>query len=135
LFLILAVLPLPYLASPRWDVLVMTADHKPVAEVSVRLSYQNYSAESDSHEITLITKGEGHVLFPQQRKWTIPLLLLFHTAASATAGVHASFGRHAFVFIFGRRYEGQGESGKYVTDWNGSPAQMKSTIIARPQRD
>jgi hypothetical protein len=107
----------------------------PLAGVLVRLTYENYSAESDSHEITLTTDGNGYVLFPQQRKWTIPLLYLFHTAASATGGVHASFGRHATVFIFGRGYEGDAVRGKYVTDWDGSPAEMKSLIVARRQRN
>jgi hypothetical protein len=130
--LIIGLVPIRYLASPGWDVLVVTADQKPLAGVFVRLSYTNFSVEGPSagHEITLTTGADGKVVFPQQRGWACLLQRIFWTGISATGGVHASYGRHAFVFVFGDDYDGTATSGAYVTDWAGTPALMHSTIVA-----
>jgi hypothetical protein len=42
----------------------------PLAGLNVRLSFKNYSAESDSHETTLVTDQSGHVAFPAQFRGT-----------------------------------------------------------------
>jgi hypothetical protein len=123
--------PVRYLAAPRWEVWVVNEAGVPLQDVSVRLSYKNYSAESDSHEITLTTDSTGHVLFSQQYGWACLIQEAFYIAAAASGGVHASFGRHAFVFVFGRGYDGTAVSGNYVTDWSCSPAEMVSKITAR----
>jgi hypothetical protein len=124
-------LPLSYLASPRWDVWVVTPDKQPIPGIRVRLVYENYSAENQDHEITLTADENGHVLFPPQYAKASLSQLMRYTLAEAPAFVHASFGRHAYVFAFGNGYEGSAVSGEYITDWTGSPASMKSRIVAQ----
>ncbi len=119
-----------YLASPRWDVWVVTDDGKPLTGVNVRLVYQNYSTEGRSHEITLKTGEDGRVLFPAQYGRASLFQRAVYTVSSAGAGVHASFGRQAYVFVFGEGYEGSAVTGKYVTDWRGSSESMESRIVA-----
>src|ERR1700756_848408 len=40
-------------------------------------------------------------------------------SSSPLAGVHASFGRHAYVFAFIGDYEGEVVTNTYVADWQG----------------
>jgi hypothetical protein len=119
------------LASPRWEVWVVTDDGQPLSGVNVRLVYQNFSVEGQDHEITMTADENGHGLFPPQYQRASFLRRVFYTLLSASAGVHASFGRHAYILVFGRGYEGQAESGKYVTDWRGSPESTESKIVAK----
>jgi hypothetical protein len=56
---------------------------------------------------------------------------LYYTISTAGAGVHASFGRHPYVFAFGGGYEGNAVDGKYVTEWRGTPDSMESRIVAK----
>lgn len=129
--LVVAFTPIPYLACPQWDVTVTDASGRPLQCIYVRLSYQNYSVESDGHETTLVTDASGHVSFPARHRAATLAQRIVFTASSATAGVHASFGKDAFVFAFGDGYSGNAVSGKYVTDWTGSPPKMVSTIVAK----
>ena len=130
-FIAVGLIPLRYLAAPHWDVWVKDEAGKPLAGLNVRLGFQNYSAESGSHEITLVTDQSGHVTFPSQHRTASLIQRAFYTTASAMAGVHASFGNHAFVFVFGGGYGGDAVTGEYLTDWTGSPTEMASTIVAK----
>jgi hypothetical protein len=123
--------PTRYLASPRWEVWVVTDEGQPIPQINARLVYQNYSAEDKSHESTLMTDENGHVLFPQHYEKACIFQRVLYTLLSARAGVHASFGRHAYVFVFGGGYEGSAVTGEYVADWRGSPDSMQSRIIAK----
>jgi len=100
-FVALLFWPFSYLASPQWEVFVVDGAGRPRQGVNVRLVYVNYSAESDSHEMTLQTNDSGRVLFLANRSRTNLMQLAVETASAATRGVHASFGRHAHVFAFG----------------------------------
>jgi hypothetical protein len=123
-----------YLASPRWEVWVTDESGNPLADINVRLSYQNYSAEAQSHEITQRTDQSGHAVFQPQFEKASLWQRLYYTGSAATAFVHASFGRHAYVFAFGDGYEGSALNGEYVTDWTGKPDTMQSRIVAKPIR-
>ena len=103
----------------------------PLAGLNVRLSFQNYSAESDSHEMTLVTDQSGHVTFTSQFRRASLLQKAIHMTRSAMEGVHASFGNHASVSAIGGCCEGEAVTGPYVTDWTGSPTKMASTIVAK----
>jgi hypothetical protein len=120
--------PHSYLASPRWDVTVVNDDGQPLRQANVRLVYQNYSVEANSHEIILQTNEYGRVLFPAQYQRTTLIQIGWYTAASALEGVHASFGRHAYVRAFGD-YEGDALDGNYVYDWRGHPESVQSKIV------
>lgn len=132
--LVVGAWPVRYLASPRWEVWVVNDEGQPITQVYVRLVYKNYSAEGESHEFTLTTDQSGHVLFPQRYESACIFQRVIYTMSSAMAGVHASFGRHAYVFVFGRGYEGSPLEGKYLIDWRGSPDSMQSRIVAKHVR-
>lgn len=125
--------PIGYLASPRWDVWVLTGDGMPISGANVSLSYRNYSTEGESHSEDLKTDKDGHVLFHSHYGKANVYQRIFYTVSSAQAGVHASFGRHASVSAFGSggEYIGTSVRGQYVEDWQGHPASMQSKIIAR----
>jgi hypothetical protein len=54
-----AFVPLKTLSCPAWDVLVTDRSGHPVSEITVRLIYQNFSAESEGHEADAITDAQG----------------------------------------------------------------------------
>jgi hypothetical protein len=124
--------PIPYLAAPRWDVTVRTANGQALPGVSVRLVYQDYSAEDRSHELTVVADRDGRARFAPQRDSASLLRRLYFTIYSARTGIHASFGRHAYVFALGGGYEGSPTDGQFVTSWSGDPDVMESVIVAKP---
>lgn len=128
--------PFRTLASPAWDVWVADQSGNPVSGITVRLSYQNYSAERQGHEVDAITDAQGHVVFGA--RWLSASLGRRAVAilSSAMAGVHASFGPHAFVFAFGNGLEGFDidRQRNVVVDWTGKPAHMGSRIIVAPRK-
>ena len=128
--LALCLWPTSYLASPSWNVVVVDADGRPRQHANVRLVYENYSVEANSHELTLQTDEAGRVTFPAQHRRANLAQRAFYTGSAAIGGVHASFGRHAHVFAFGDGYEGNVIAGQYVADWTGSPDSMQSKIVA-----
>ena len=135
-FAVVAVfIPLRSLDCPAWDVWVTDPSNQPVSGITVRLTYRNYSAETESHEIDAITNEQGHVEFEAQ---TLSVSLGRRAAAillSATAGVHAGFGPHASVFAFGNGLQGFAIDNRNVmVDWTGKPGHMESRIIVTPQK-
>ncbi len=117
---------------PMWEVWVVNESGQPLEGMIVRLTYQNYSAESDSHSEDLRTDTRGYVVF-KPRSLSVPRVQrIFATAKSAMAGVHASFGPHAWVWAFGDGLEGIAVSDGRVTDWHGAPPRMASRIVAKP---
>jgi hypothetical protein len=136
LILIIAFLfwPHQYPASPKWDVLVLDSMRHPVTGASVRLSYTNYSIEpgGKGHELTLYTDDRGRATFPAQTGRYNWLQRISYTTMEATSLAHASYGNHAGVAAFlpdGRW--GDAITGKYITDWQGSPAEMYSEIVVK----
>jgi len=62
----LAVIPFRSLNCPEWDVWVVDQNGQPVSGITVRLSYKNYSAEDETHEIDRTTDQRGHTAFAAQ---------------------------------------------------------------------
>lgn len=119
-----------YLASPRWDIVVVDGTGKPYPGVSVTVFYRNYSAETDGHELSSRTDEQGRASFPAQYARASFARRVFYSGLAAMAGVHSSFGRHAYVAAFfndGR--VGSATDGKYVVDWHGWPRSMHSRIV------
>ena len=123
--------PIPYTAAPAWEVLVVDETGAPIEGMKVRLSYKNYSAESNNHEMDAITDFQGRVHFPIQNASASMARYVVFSARSALTGVHASFGRHATVFAFGQGRDGSATIGGMITDWTGSPEYTTSRIVAR----
>ena len=106
LALLLSFIPFKSLNCPDWDVWVVDQAGQPVAGMTVRLSYRNYSAEDISHEADQITDQRGHASFGAQMLSATVARRFATIFTSALAGVHASFGPHASVFAFGKGLEG-----------------------------
>ena len=58
-----SLIPIPYLASPKWDVLVVDDASSPIEGMTVRSTYQDYSTETNGHEEDKQTYKNGHASF------------------------------------------------------------------------
>jgi len=123
---ILGAWPVRYLASPQWEVFVVRENGQPIPSMNVCLVYENYSAEGADHEITLKTDEHGRAFFPPRYRRASLFQRVLYTVLAARAFVHASFGRHAYVFAFGDGYEGIDG-----TDWRGTPESLQSKIVIK----
>jgi hypothetical protein len=124
--------PVPYLAAPKWEVVVVDGAGKALEGMTVRSVDQNYSTESVSHEADHKTDSNGQTSFPAHWSSASMARRVIFTVASATAGVHASFGRHATIFAFGKRLEGSAVSGRHIMDWTGAPEEVRTRIKVQP---
>jgi hypothetical protein len=130
----LVFVPIKTLNSPAWNVSVVDQNGQPVCGITVRLSYQNYSAEDKSHEIDGTTDHYGHAAFKPQALSASGASRMVYTLQSALGGVHASFGPHASVFGFGRGLEGFNvDSQDLIAEWTGKSESMQSRIVVRPR--
>ena len=130
-----SLIPIPYLASPKWDVLVVDDASSPIEGMTVRSTYQDYSTETNGHEEDKQTDKNGHTSFQAHQSSASIVRRVMFTLLSARAGVHASFGRHASLFVFGRGRQGSAVSGQYVMDWTGTPTEVKTRITVTRFRD
>ena len=124
--------PFESLQAPLWEVSVVDQSNRPIGGVTVRESYQHYSAQFSGGETDLITDDQGRVIFPAKTLRANIFKRSAVIASSATGGVHASFGPHAYVFAFGNGVEGSPVKNGYVEDWTGSPKVNRSVIVTHP---
>jgi hypothetical protein len=132
----MAFIPLRSLDCPAWDVWVIDPNGQPVSGLTVRLTYQNYSAERKSHEVDAITDAHGHVIFGAQTLRASLGDRIAEMLLSVMDGTHASFGPHASVSAFGNGLQGFDidKTRDLVVDWTGKPAHMESRIVVTPRR-
>ena len=126
---VLLLFPFESLQSPLWEVSVVDQANKPIGGITVRESYQHYSAQFSGGETDLTTDNQGRVTFPAKTLRDNLLKRFAVIASSATAGVHASFGPHAYVLAFGNGVVGNSVKNGYVEDWAGSRLVNKSVIV------
>jgi hypothetical protein len=132
LVLAFALVPFASPHCPDWTVSVVDQQDQPIPGMTVRLSYQNYSIEDQSHEMDRITDQRGQVTFPAQTIHASLLRRCYYTVLSARAGVHASFGPSAYAFAFDKGMEGSDvdpKPGILAVSWSGTPGQMQSRIV------
>ncbi|MGA8765755.1 MAG: hypothetical protein WB559_01955 [Candidatus Acidiferrales bacterium] len=108
---------------------------QPVDGMTVIRHCQNYSAETDGHTDELRTGPDGYVVFDYKTLTASRIKRLLVTLDSAQAGVHASFGPHAYVFAFGNGLEGYDVRDNRIVDWRGVPNHMISRIIVKPRKN
>jgi hypothetical protein len=126
---VLLLFPFESLQSPLWEVSVVDQANKPIGGITVRESYQHYSAQFSGGETDLTTDNQGRVTFPAKTLRDNLLKRFAVIASSATGGVHASCGPHAYVLAFGNGVVGNSVKNGYVEDWAGSPLVNKSVIV------
>src|ERR1700733_2983555 len=85
--------PISSLDCPSWDVWVIDRRGDPMPNMTVRLIYQDYSAEGQSHESNATTDGGGHVAFPARTLTASVGTRVAQILSFAREGAHASFGR------------------------------------------
>jgi hypothetical protein len=129
--IVLFVYPFESWQAPTWTVSVVDASNNPVSGARVRESYQDYSAGFEDGEADLTTDLQGKGIFPARTLRASLFRRIVVTLSSATAGVHTSFGPHAFVFAFGGM-EGSSVKNGVVEDWKGSPRVNTSIIVVHP---
>lgn len=119
--------------SPHWEVWVTNESGQPLDGMTVTLTCQNYSAESEGHSEQKQTGPDGYVVFSPRSLRVSRWQRIVTTLQAAGAGVHASFGPHAWVMAYGNGLDGMASANGYVTDWSGSPPRMASRIVAKPR--
>lgn len=127
-------LPIPSLATPRWEVWVVDENGHPKQGMTVRLSWQNYTLETEGHEEDMRTDQNGYVVFPARTIRASAFTRIAGAIRAAQSGVHASFGPHDYVFAFGQGLQGDAISGRYLVDWTGKPPEMQFRIVVKPMR-
>jgi hypothetical protein len=126
--------PVTTAQSPYWEVWVTDEAGHPIEGMTVSLTYQNYSAESDGHSERKQTDSGGYVVFSPRSLRATRLRRIITTIKSAGAGVHASFGPHAWVWAYGNGLQGDAVNDGHLTDWTGAPPRMVSRIVAKTGR-
>jgi len=130
--LILLLIPIPYLASPKWTVTVTDEAGHPLQGMVVRLDYENCSVENSSHELEQLTDASGRAVFPPQTRIALMMSRCYFTTLSAMALAHASFGPSGYVLVIGKNREGSVNSADgSVFFWKGQPDRVTSTVVAR----
>ena len=128
--ILLFIYPFESLEAPTWEVFVVDGSNNPISGAKVRESYQDYSAELKGREADLITDSTGKVTFPARALRANLFKRFAVVLSSVTAGAHASFGPHAYVFLIGG-LEGSPIKNGVVEDWTGRPRVNKSVIVVQ----
>jgi hypothetical protein len=121
---------IPHLNAPTWDITIVDGNGNPIGNVQVREEAQDYSCESEAHEVTLTSDSLGHVHFAPQYIHRNPFHCAVETVSELMAFVHGSFGRHAYAFPLGFNASITDDKGN-VYDWRGSPTTVKSTLVLK----
>jgi hypothetical protein len=109
---------------------VVDEQQRPLGGMTVRLIYQDYSLESRSHEEMRTTDARGHASFEQRSiRSTAASHIVGSIRSFAHTGFHASYGRDAYIVVFGK-----GRRGDFASwdTWSGWSASMHSTIKTIP---
>ena len=94
--------PLPKTIAPEWTVYTLDAGRRPLANITVREVWQQYSIEDDSHEEDRLTDANGRVEFPRRYLWSsVAERAIGCGRQVAAGGVHAGCGAKSYLVAFG----------------------------------
>jgi hypothetical protein len=95
--------PFKQTIAPEWTIDTLDADRRPLAKITVREVWQQYSLENDGHEEDRLTDSSGRVQFPRRYlRSSIGQRLIGCLKQATMAGVHASCGPNSFLVAFGK---------------------------------
>jgi hypothetical protein len=121
IILIAVFLPLPQVVAPDWTITTLDAAHQPLAGITVREVWQQYSLEKTSQEEDRITDGKGQAHFSRRTRWASYGTRFFGCAEQVVAaGVEASCGAHSYLVAFGH--------GVDTMDWEDSDQENATSM-------
>jgi hypothetical protein len=127
----------PEQLCPSWTVTVVESSGTPATGTTVRRYCQDYSIRGGALETDAYTDNLGRAIFQEEVVQTHPMFRwLRNIFNSLSGGVHASYGRHAYVFALGRdgrQGEDVGANG-FLKEWTGSPPHMESRLVMKDKR-
>ena len=116
-----ALIPTPQIVAPDWKIRALDAAHRPLAGITIREVWQQYSLEDSSLEEDRLTDNRGEVRFPRRTHWTNFVGRLFGCARQISrTGIDASCGPHSYLVAFG--------NGVDTLDWT-DPGQEDGTTM------
>jgi hypothetical protein len=97
-----ALVPYRQTIAPEWTVTTLDHTHRPLAGLTVREEWQQYSIEDNSHEEDRFTDDKGGVHFPRRTHLTtVGIRILGCARQVITQGISASCGAHSYLVVFG----------------------------------
>ena len=104
LAIVAAILLFPYdqTIAPEWTIHTLDANRRPLANITVREVWQQFSLESEGHEEDRLTDSSGRVQFPRRyRRSSVGQRLIGCLKQVMMTGVHASCGVNSYLVAFG----------------------------------
>jgi hypothetical protein len=95
--------PFNQTVAPEWTIYTLDADRRPLANITVREAWQQYSLENEGHEEDRLTDSSGRVFFPRRNlRSSIGQRLIGCFEQVMKTGVHASCGADSYLVAFGK---------------------------------
>jgi len=100
---ILLLFPFKQTIAPEWTIHTLDANRRPLANITVREEWQQYSLENEGHEEDRLTDSVGRVQFPRRYlRSSIGQRLIGCLKQVMITGVHASCGANSYLVAFGK---------------------------------
>lgn len=95
--------PFKQTIAPEWTIYTLDADRHPLANITVREVWQQYSLENEDHEEDRLTDSNGRVQFPRRNfRSSISQRLIGCSKQVIMYGVHSSCGAKSYLVAFGK---------------------------------
>lgn len=97
------VFPFKQTIAPEWTIYTLDADRHPLANITVREVWQQYSLKHEGNEEDRLTDSSGRVQFPRRSfRSSISQRLIGCSKQVMMTGVHASCGAKSYLVAFGK---------------------------------
>jgi hypothetical protein len=98
----LSFVPFNQIIAPEWTIHTLDPSRRPLANMTVREVWQQYSLENMGHEEDRLTDSGGRVQFPRRyRRSSMGQRFIGCLKQVMTTGVHASCGAKSYLVAFG----------------------------------
>src|SRR5450631_3006045 len=106
----IALIPHRTITVPAWRIRFVDESGAPFSAVPVSETWRNYSVEWSDNSDEAATDQDGYVSFPERAVWSPAIIRILGPVWNVLgAGVHASFGRSAWIFpkVPGLQFRGE----------------------------